>query len=230
MNWSELFYERIGKNGKPIRLPIKVTEGYILFELIVVILFLFWGDKIGYIGSFRHVISCWILIDIFCNILRETVISHMLPYNRKKYVYYENDERKYSHDYYLTIRGRARWLVLSFTGAILIVFCYANIIYKYKDSFYFMNEQCNNYEHIDDPTTALYYSALTFTTLGYGDIKPVNDNNNGKIIVTTELGFFILFVLLRLPLAVSVLKVKYFHEIDCIINSKKWFDKFTKEK
>jgi hypothetical protein len=59
---------------------------------------------------------------------------------------------------------------------------------------------------ISDPVTALYQSALTFTTLGYGEITPVS--NIAKWIVIFELAFFILFIGLKFPVAISMFRVK----------------------
>jgi len=59
---------------------------------------------------------------------------------------------------------------------------------------------------ICDPLTALYQSFLTFTTLGYGEIHPAT--GWGRALITVELLFFLIFLGLRLPLAVSVMRVK----------------------
>ena len=104
---------------------------------------------------------------------------------------------------YILIRGRLRWMLIAPLQAYSIVICFALLL------LYFGNEFCPN---ISNHITALYQSALTFTTLGYGDIKPIGDQ--GKLLVILELLFFFLFIGLKLPIAVSVIRVKSTTEIN----------------
>ena len=97
----------------------------------------------------------------------------------------------------IAIRSGPRWMVLALLGAVQVATCFAVILLKWGHDFK---------PPISDPTTALYQSAVTFTTLGYGEITPATQT--GKIIVLSELCFFFVVFAARLPLAVSVLRVR----------------------
>ena len=98
---------------------------------------------------------------------------------------------------YIRIRNRPRWLLLAFLGVLQIPTCFAILLLHWGAEFR---------PPICDPMTALYQSLLTFTTLGYGDILPATAW--GKALISVELLFFLIFLGLRLPLAVSVMRVK----------------------
>jgi Ion channel len=98
---------------------------------------------------------------------------------------------------FISIRNRPRWMLLSYVAVIEVVLSFAILFLVWGAEF------C---PPIADPTTALYHSAATLTTLGYGDILPAS--LAGKNLVIAELLFFLAFLGVRLPLAVSVLRVK----------------------
>lgn len=59
---------------------------------------------------------------------------------------------------------------------------------------------------VQDYCTALYFSAVTFTTTGFGDIEP--STLRGRTIVLLEIVYFIIMLALKLPVAISVLRVE----------------------
>jgi hypothetical protein len=104
---------------------------------------------------------------------------------------------------YISIRNRPRWVILAFLGVLQIPTCFAIL---------FMEWGCEFNPAICEPLTAFYLSLVTFTTVGYGEIAPKTIIAQG--LVTAELLFFLVFVGLRLPLAVSVMRVKELSEPD----------------
>lgn len=98
---------------------------------------------------------------------------------------------------FISIRNRPRWMVLAYLALVQVALCFAILFLAWGTDFR---------PPITDPVTALYQSAVTLTTLGYGDILP--GSPAGKKLVVAELFFFLAFLGVRLPLAVSVLRVK----------------------
>jgi len=100
---------------------------------------------------------------------------------------------------YILVRGMGRWLLLGVVNATLIVMSFA-VLYRCAGQ-HFRPE-------ITDSMTAVYQSALTFTTLGYGDFTPTGDSWKPKAIVLGELLYFIMFLTIRLPAAVSSIRIR----------------------
>jgi len=107
---------------------------------------------------------------------------------------------------FFSIRNRARWVILTFLGTIQVPLCFAIIILLWGQAFSPPGTEPSLHNSIADPGTAFYYSLVTFTTLGYGDFAP--NQAAGKRIIVVELIFFLFVVGVRLPLAVSVMRVK----------------------
>ncbi|MBN2474145.1 MAG: two pore domain potassium channel family protein [Pirellulales bacterium] len=122
------------------------------------------------------------LIDVVQAILRDVVISPLHPSKSGDHV---------------TIQNVPRWLILALLNILEVVLCFAVLFRCCGDGF------C---PQIRDSLTALYQSALTFTTLGYGDIRPMTWV--AKALACAELTFFILFLATKLPVAISALRVK----------------------
>jgi hypothetical protein len=100
---------------------------------------------------------------------------------------------------YKEVSGKTRWLLLTFFTVSHVVLCFA-ILYRYSG---------RSFEpEIRDSMTAVYQSLLTLTTLGYGDISPKADAVFVKAVVVWELALFLLLLVVRLPMAVSLTEVK----------------------
>ena len=67
---------------------------------------------------------------------------------------------------------------------------------------------------VTNPISSLYYSIVTVTTLGYGDILPINAT--GQILVILELIFS--FILVILIIGVLISGVRYIKEKERIEN------------
>lgn len=98
---------------------------------------------------------------------------------------------------FVGVREPRRWVILAPIGLIPVIFAFA-VLYLFYG--------CCFKDPILEPLQAVYFSMVTLTTLGYGDVHPVNDT--GRLLVVAELGFFLLFLAIKLPIAVSVLRVK----------------------
>jgi hypothetical protein len=101
------------------------------------------------------------------------------------------------HEGFIGIRHPQRWLFATFLVAVQTVLSFAIL-----QTFY--GKQFN--PTIEDPFTAFYFSTSTFTTLGYGDIHPLCWKS--RMLVVAELFYFLLFLSLKLPVAVSLIKTK----------------------
>jgi len=88
-----------------------------------------------------------------------------------------------------------RWLLLALINLFQTIIAYS-CLYLYFGTHFD--------PELKDATSAMYFSAVTFITLGYGDYKPADET--GKQLVLGELVFVCLFLLTKLPMAVSVIK------------------------
>lgn len=161
---------------------LAVPELNILFQLCAQVTFLYHyhGNRMSLI------IAIYILVDILGIAMRDLIIAPQI---------HRDDEGGF-----ILIRHRRRWLLLAFSNAIQIVASFAMIFLYYGKQFE---------PYIKDPVTAIYQSALTFSTLGYGEIKPIC--TEGKIIVSIELFYFLFFLVGKLPTAVSVIRIRRKH-------------------
>lgn len=98
---------------------------------------------------------------------------------------------------YIKVYDKTRWLFMAVVNVIEVVLCFAVFALHYGMQFQ---------PHILDPSSAIYFSAVTFLTLGYGDILPSCPQT--KNLVSLELLTFLLFLVVKLPIAISVMRVK----------------------
>ncbi len=143
-------------------------------------LILVYGKPDGYV---MWLVGVYGLVDVLSVTLRDIVVSPRLHRDKE--------------GGYIQVRDRLRWLLMIPLNLVQVVVCFAILFMYYGDQFA---------PHIEEPLTALYQSALTFTTLGYGDIRPAC--GGGRVIVCLELAFFLVFVAIKLPVAISVVRVK----------------------
>jgi hypothetical protein len=169
------------KDGEPE--PSWVAEVYVLFFALFVIIGLFSMKYISFFSCFIVGAAMFRLLDILVKI-GIMIFKDSVPI--------ESDTGPYI---FLPTRNPERWVILNLINIFEIVMCYAVLYLNFGNYFR---------EKIGDPITAIYQSILTFTTLGYGEITP--KNTLSKIIVITQLGFFILIVLLIAPRIFSLLR------------------------
>jgi len=100
------------------------------------------------------------------------------------------------------IRGRKRWMLATLPTATHVVLCFAILFLHLGEHFA---------PPVREPLTAVYASVTTFATLGYGDVVPAQGSVWGKAIVICEQSLFLLLVVIRVPMAISMLRV---HDIE----------------
>jgi hypothetical protein len=98
---------------------------------------------------------------------------------------------------YIKVYDKTRWLLMAVVNVVQVVLCFAVFALHYGTQFN---------PHILEPSSAIYFSAVTFLTLGYGDILPCCPQT--KALVSLELLIFLLFLVVKLPIALSVMRVK----------------------
>jgi len=176
MSWIEFLYHRRGKD-----VPNGLTELWVIFLLSSEIVCL------QFLGVYENLIiwfGIYGLYDILISASWDLIINPL-------------SNKVTKGKYYIEVENPIRWLVLTIINIGQAIFCFAIIFLVFGNQFN---------PTIRDSITAIYQSILTFTTLGYGDIKPAC--NFGKLIVIFELIFFLIFITLKLPIVLSVFSVK----------------------
>ena len=163
--------------------PPWFPELWVIFLLVSQIIMLFYGKSWKSAMWAMWVIAVYGLIDVLAATLRDVVLAPQIHRDKK--------------GGYIKVRGRTRWLHMAALNVIEVLTCFAILMLYFGSEF----EPC-----ILDPITAFYQSILTFTTLGYGDIRA--SGGTGQIIVIWELIFFLIFLAIKVPIAVSVIRVK----------------------
>jgi hypothetical protein len=97
------------------------------------------------------------------------------------------------------IRGRKRWMLATLPTVAHVVLAFAIL-------FLWLGEHFE--PAITDWLSALYQSVITFSTVGYGDYHPAHGSPWGKVIVICEQSLFLLLVVIRVPMAVSMLRMR----------------------
>ena len=92
-----------------------------------------------------------------------------------------------------------RWIVTSVAIALIFGAIYSG----YIDTTRFFEQPELIYTHDDnkpppDKLTCYYYSVVTFTTLGFGDVVPVNDSGRIAVMIEVILGYIMLGGLISL--------------------------------
>jgi hypothetical protein len=101
------------------------------------------------------------------------------------------------HGGYIEVYDRTRWLFMAVINVVQVVLCFSVFALYYGAQFE---------PAISDALSAIYFSSVTFLTVGYGDIRPTCPKT--QALVCWELLGFLLFLVVKLPIAVSVLRVK----------------------
>jgi voltage-gated potassium channel Kch len=124
-------------------------------------------------------VAIWALLDNGAVVARDFVISPAV------------------HDGRLVYADARRWVLLTALNLIQIILSFALLFLVYA---------CYFNPPIDRALTAIYYSVVTFITLGYGDYRPTLQEGRGLVI--GELAFVLAFLPIKLPIAVAVLRAE----------------------
>jgi len=98
---------------------------------------------------------------------------------------------------YVKVYDKTRWLIMAVINVIEVVLCFSVLALHYGTQFM---------PAIKDALSAIYFSSVTFMTLGYGDIAPLGPK--AKALACWELLAFLVFIVVKLPLVVAVIRVK----------------------
>jgi hypothetical protein len=94
------------------------------------------------------------------------------------------------------VRSHPRVLMLTLLNAAQVIVAFGVLMLLHREGFMGLHS----------PMQALYLSALTFTTLGYGDITPAD--SYGRALVVAELAFFVLILATALPQALAPIRTR----------------------
>jgi hypothetical protein len=159
-----------------------VAEAWVALLLLIVIvgLMMTGGGKVAWwvVAS-----AIYVLMDSVGSVIRDVVISP---------THYRDENGPY-----ISVYDGTRWLVLGLLNVVEVILCFAILFLLYGQQFF---------PAIEDATTAIYFSSVTFISLGYGDIRPIC--TSAKTLVCCEIFTFLLFLVIRVPAAVSILRVK----------------------
>lgn len=190
-NWIVFFYERkknkhIQDNQVNFRMPMLFIDIYV-FTLLLAETFVFlFGER----SLLMILLGIYGLIDILCTTLRDVILSPSI--------------HKDEDGSYIEIRHSERWIYMAMINVFQVILCFAMIIYFFGEVY--PDGTCNFNIEIDSKLTAIYYSFVSFTTVGFGEIHPVVDI--GKVIISLELVYFILLVLIKFPIAINLFRIK----------------------
>jgi hypothetical protein len=187
MNWIVLKYFRNKSPESNKWYDVEVYHNRYLVEFWIIILLIAESsalvsgrpDSCIYLYYLFYIIAVYGLLDILGVTLDELLQPIKLDSN------------------YIRIRSISRWLILAGVNILQVILCFAILIKLYGNQYY---------PEIQEWKTALYQSILIFTTLGYGDYRPISVIS--KILVFFQLSFFLLILGFKLPVAISVIKVK----------------------
>lgn len=126
------------------------------------------------------------LVDVVAATLRDLIVASSL---------HSDDDGPY-----ILVQDPIRWLVMMPLSVMQVIVCFAILYLSYGSQFEGVA--------INTPLTAIYYSLVTFTTLGYGEITPKGDSRIGQILISAQLVASIMFLLGKLPIAVAITRVR----------------------
>lgn len=161
--------------------------GFLIFDSwIIILLSIFYIilNEAKTVSVLSLCFSYYVLFDVIGGTLRD-IIGATIKHS-------DDDGRPV-----LRIGNPSRWLIASFLNVFLVILSFAILFLYYGNQFDPI---------IEDSISSIYMSAMTLTTLGYGDIKPLCAD--AKRIVLAELFFFLFLLTIKIPIAASVIKTE----------------------
>ena len=170
-------------------IPFRFVEIYVVSSLLLMSLGLACVEPIS---SIHFALVCFVIYRLFDLLVGTADIV----FNER-----EDPDNVDEFGHYIHVRDVTRWVTLVLLNMLEIVVGFA-IIYLYIGTEFS--------EEISNAVTALYQSALTFTTLGYGEIRPIPESDVAKIVVTLQLFYFVFFLLFKAPIIFSAVRAREF--------------------
>ncbi|MFH2125159.1 MAG: ion channel, partial [Pseudomonadota bacterium] len=166
-------------------IPKVFVEGYVLLWFFVILLLFYElqseNSKLKYI---LLGLAFWRLADILLEKLRIVIVEFQ-------------DSQKTGGERVLKTRGGVRWVLLTLINIAEVILCFAVVYHFWGSNF------CGE---IQGKIVAIYYSIVTITTLGYGEIHP--NTYPSHLLVIMQLAYFLFLLLTILPIVVSIFKVR----------------------
>lgn len=138
------------------------------------------------LGGPGDILIWWVAFYILIDALGATVRDIVAPLHHRD-----------NQGGYILVYDAVRWLLMAAINVAQVILCFAVFALHYGHQFA---------PAVLDPISAVYFSAVSFLTLGYGDIVP--NSPQTKMLVFWELLTFLIFLVVKLPIAVSVVRVK----------------------
>jgi hypothetical protein len=140
---------------------------------------------IGILGTI-HLFPCWVgvIISIF---LVQRIIEFLIVYSRN---FIFNRGRIFSH--FIDPQRRGQWLVLMFSINIIQIVLIFSIWYRFIS---IINPE--SFSKALSIVDSLYFSVITFLTVGFGDITPVSSLAKGFVIFQVILTFYTLVIVIN---------------------------------
>ncbi|KAF0122369.1 MAG: hypothetical protein FD151_787 [bacterium] len=176
-SWVRYFLARYKK-----RYSAWIAEAWVIL-LISLLAFGLIINNEGNVKWWVLICAVYVLIDSMGANIRDVVIAP---------IHYKDQDGPY-----ISVDNGTRWIIMAFLNVIEVILCFAILFLHYGHQFF---------PWIEEPMTAIYFSAVTFITVGYGDIKPIYSFT--KMLVCGEIFCFIILLVIKLPAAISILRIK----------------------
>ena len=180
-------FPTLRRNPKTIAITKLIVDSYVLSLLSVQAVLLF---CVATPEAHRWivVVAIFSLVDVLGSTLLDILIAPSLHED--------------ASGHFVLVQDPIRWFVMAPLSVLQVVLGFALLFRSYAGHFHGAGGP------LTDPLSALYFSAVTIATVGYGDITPNSDSSIGQILVLTEILYFFFFILMKLPLALSIARVR----------------------
>lgn len=124
---------------------------------------------------------------VICVLLVQRVIEFLVVYSRN---FIFNRGRIFSE--FTDIKRRGQWLILMFTFNIIQIVLVFSIWYRMISTW-----APSSFSHSLSILDSLYFSIVTFLTVGYGDMIPISDLAKGLVVLQLILTFYTIVIVIN---------------------------------
>ena len=183
--WSRVFsilgnistFSLIRKIFPGLRSSYAFVEGWVIFNLLLAILFLF-AQRFDLLPK---------LMTALCLIYGAIRVFELVIYQVNVLLFDQYRAEKDGGKYKL--RGYRRLVILSLQN-------YIEILFWFSSFYLFGNEWFNNPDLLQTLIGSFYYSLVTMSTLGYGDVSPKQQEGYLLVIAHTSIGVFMTLMII----------------------------------